>query len=67
MNSILKALVVADLVAEPAALLEEDAHEDAAPASRGEVVVRVFTVSGDEPGTEEANHERRRHLVDVVE
>ena len=37
-DPVLEALVVADLVAEPAALLEEDAHQDPAPAPRREVV-----------------------------
>ena len=51
-DSVLETLMVADLVAEPAALLEEDAHQYPAPASGREVVVRVITVSGYEPRRE---------------
>merc|ERR1719199_564343 len=67
MNSILEALVVADLVAEPAALLEEDAHQYTAPAPRGEMICSGIRMSGNEPGAEEADHQCGRHLVEVVE
>ena len=65
-NPVLEALMVADLVAEPAGLLEEDAHQHAAPAPRREVIVRVFGVGRHEPRAEQTDHQRRRHLVDVV-
>merc|ERR1719258_568147 len=65
-DPVLEALMVADLMTQPAGLLEEDAHEHAAPAPRREMIVSVVGMGRHEPSTEEADHERRRHLVDVV-
>ena len=66
-DAILEALVVADLVAEPAALLEEDAQEDRARGAHGEVGRRVVGEGADEEGGEDGEEERRAHLVDVEE
>ena len=54
MNPVLEALVVADLVAQPAALLEEDAQEDRARGAHGEVGRRVVGEGADEEGGEPA-------------